>query len=160
MKRGPDFHLEDLAVFAYKFFGRAALATLLIGVGTPALAQAPHHEVTLVALEAPSERKAMVYVRREGGDTDIIALAPQALADDLTQALRLLAYFKANPTVAPSGNFMAVVRSEHVTRAQVGSSPSKHKVHEEYVAALKKASRRNIQGFGNVRSLRITVTDG
>ena len=139
----------------------AMLAALLVcGDTTLILAQTTQREVTVIALDSPSEHSARIFVRAEGRDKEVIALGPQALADDLAQALRLLAHLKSNPTAAPTGNFMITVRSERIARAPGRVAENVDKLPGEYMATLRKASRRNVQGFGSVRALRIAVTDG
>lgn len=145
-----------MSSFTYARMALFATALTLVAA-IPATAQPAVLEVTLVALDAPAQRSAVVYRRAQGSDRDVIALSPSATSADLAQALRTLQILTANADQSPAGNFMAVVRSERARPAPGRDAGPDHSRPDEYLRALRAASRRKVPGFGTVRSIRVAI---
>jgi hypothetical protein len=114
--------------------------------------------VTLVQLDGPSDRPAMVYRRVGGaGDRDVITLSPEATADDLSRALRVLDALHTRFGPSPERDMAAAIRSESAPAQPDDQATARRKVHGSFVSAVRRAERREVGGFGAVKAIQITV---
>lgn len=126
---------------------------------SPAFAQEPPtRSVTLVELDVPADRPAMVYRRAgTGTDRDVIALSRRSTPDDLSSALRVLDALHSRFGNALQRDMAAAVRSERAPARPNDRAEARRKLHGGFVAKLRRAERRQVAGFGAVRAFEIIV---
>lgn len=139
---------------------RLFVAALLLSVAALSTASAQDvsaRDVTLIEVENATAHPAMVYRRVAGDDREIIALSPNATADDLSSALRVLAVLHARFGRVPDRDMAAAARSHHVPSHGGAQAEARRTRHGLIVSALKRSERRHVAGFGAVKVLRIKV---